>query len=149
MMSILQLFTRTHRPLTLGLLLATVLLAFLVSDAWGLLALALSAFWLMLSRRDAPRPVPSQAGAVLCPADGRVVRIEKARDPYADREALRISVFMNVFGIMPMDDCRCAGWWLVLCHVGIMKPLIWPVQRTTDLWMMLPQDGPSARLVDL
>ena len=97
MMSILQLFTRTHRPLTLGLLLAAVLLAFLVSDAWGLLALALSAFWLLLMRRDAPRPVPSQAGAVLCPADGRVVRIEKARDPYADREALRISVFMNVF----------------------------------------------------
>jgi len=69
----------------------------LASDAWGLLALALSAAWLLLSWRDAPRAVPSLAGAVLSPADGRVVRIEKARDPYADREALRISVFMNVF----------------------------------------------------
>lgn len=97
MMSILQLFTRTHRPLTLGLLLAAVLLAFLAGDAWGLLALVLSAAWLLLSWRDAPRAVPSQAGAVLSPADGRVVRIEKALDPYANREALRISVFMNVF----------------------------------------------------
>ncbi len=47
--------------------------------------------------REAPRVIPAQAGAVLCPADGRVVRIEKARDPYADREALRISVFTGIF----------------------------------------------------
>lgn len=47
--------------------------------------------------RDPPRPVPSEAGAVLSPADGRVVRIERGHDPYGDREALVISVFMNVF----------------------------------------------------
>lgn len=47
--------------------------------------------------RDPPRAVPAQPGAVLCPADGRVVRIDKARDPYADREALRISVSTGVF----------------------------------------------------
>jgi phosphatidylserine decarboxylase len=47
--------------------------------------------------RDAPRAIPSQPGVVLCPADGRVVRIDKARDPYADRDALRISVFTSLF----------------------------------------------------
>jgi phosphatidylserine decarboxylase len=31
------------------------------------------------------------------PADGRVVVVERARDPYLDREALKLSVFMNVF----------------------------------------------------
>src|SRR5271166_4297902 len=49
--------------------------------------------------RDPPRRVPGDAGAVLSPADGRVVLVARARDPYLDREALKISVFMNVFNV--------------------------------------------------
>ncbi len=49
--------------------------------------------------RDPPRPVPSEPNTVLSPADGRIVRVEKVRDPYADRDALLISVFMNVFNV--------------------------------------------------
>ena len=49
--------------------------------------------------RDPPRAVPQQANAVLSPADGRIVKVEKVRDPYADRDALLISVFMNVFNV--------------------------------------------------
>ena len=49
--------------------------------------------------RDPARPVPTDANAVLSPADGRIVKIEKVRDPYADRDALMISVFMNVFNV--------------------------------------------------
>lgn len=61
-------------------------------------------FWLVLVFvvqffRDPPRVVPTQADAVLSPADGRIVKVEKARDPYADRDALLISVFMNVFNV--------------------------------------------------
>jgi phosphatidylserine decarboxylase len=47
--------------------------------------------------RDPPRVVPADPAAVISPADGRVVSIERARDPYLDRDALKISVFMNVF----------------------------------------------------
>ncbi len=47
--------------------------------------------------RDPPRTIPADPAAVLSPADGRVVVVEKARDPYLDRDALKISVFMNVF----------------------------------------------------
>lgn len=47
--------------------------------------------------RDPPRVVPSAPAAVLSPADGRIVSVEKVRDPYLDRDALKISVFMNVF----------------------------------------------------
>ncbi len=47
--------------------------------------------------RDPPRVIPSDLAAVISPADGRVVCIERARDPYLDRDALKISVFMNVF----------------------------------------------------
>lgn len=67
----------------------------------GLLALF---FWLVLVFvvqffRDPPRVIPQQAGAVLSPADGRIVKVERAHDPYADREALLVSVFMNVFNV--------------------------------------------------
>ena len=49
--------------------------------------------------RDPPRQVPTDPNAILSPADGRIVKVEKARDPYADRDALLISVFMNVFNV--------------------------------------------------
>jgi phosphatidylserine decarboxylase len=49
--------------------------------------------------RDPPRPIPADLDAVLSPADGRIVKVETARDPYSDRDALLISVFMNVFNV--------------------------------------------------
>lgn len=49
--------------------------------------------------RDPGRVVPDLKDAVLAPADGRIVVVEKARDVYADRDALKISVFMNVFNV--------------------------------------------------
>jgi phosphatidylserine decarboxylase len=49
--------------------------------------------------RDPARVVPEGAAKVLSPADGRIVAIEPVRDPYLDREALKISVFMNVFNV--------------------------------------------------
>src|SRR5690348_7524059 len=61
-------------------------------------------FWLIVIFivqffRDPARPIPSQPNAVLCPADGRIVAVETTLDPYAGREALKISVFMNVFNV--------------------------------------------------
>jgi phosphatidylserine decarboxylase len=61
-------------------------------------------FWLLLVFvvqffRDPPRAIPSEPNAVLCPADGRIVAVETTLDPYAGREALKISVFMNVFNV--------------------------------------------------
>ena len=49
--------------------------------------------------RDPPRRVPAEANAVLSPADGKVMLVAHAHDPYLDREALKISVFMNVFNV--------------------------------------------------
>lgn len=49
--------------------------------------------------RDPARVAPDSELAVLSPADGRIVAVEEARDPYADRDALKISVFMNVFNV--------------------------------------------------
>jgi len=67
---------------------------------WVLAALAwIAAIFILQFFRDPARDVPTQAGAVLSPADGRIVLVGKAHDPYLDRDALKISVFMNVFNV--------------------------------------------------
>jgi len=68
--------------------------------------------------RDPARKIPQDEKAVLSPADGRVVMVEKARDPYLDRDALKISVFMNVFNVhsnrSPVDGTVVNRWY----HAG-------------------------------
>jgi len=49
--------------------------------------------------RDPPREIPQGEKLVLSPADGRIVAIEPVRDPWLDRDTLKISVFMNVFNV--------------------------------------------------
>jgi len=47
-----------------------------------------------------PQRIPALGrDLVLSPADGRIVVVETVNDPYAGREALKISVFMNVFNV--------------------------------------------------
>ena len=59
----------------------------------------LLAAWAFFVFRDQPRPVPVVPGAILSPADGRIIKIERARDPYANRDALKISVIMSLFNV--------------------------------------------------
>jgi phosphatidylserine decarboxylase len=75
----------------------------LVVTIWGgalwSLPFWLIALFVLQFFRDPPREVPQGEGLVLSPADGRVIAIESVRDPYANRDALKISVFMNVFNV--------------------------------------------------
>ena len=97
-------------------------LAFVVAAAlswagpWLLAALAwLAVLFIVQFFRDPPRVIPRGPGAVLSPADGRVVKVERARDPYLPRDALKISVFMNVFNVhsnrSPVDGKVVAAWY--------------------------------------
>ena len=50
--------------------------------------------------RDPPREIPEGAGLVLCPADGRVIVVGEAPDPYRGNvKSVKISIFMNVFNV--------------------------------------------------
>lgn len=72
------------------------------SYRWGALASAplwLLALFVVQFFRDPPRAVPQGAGLVICPADGRVIALGRMHDPYLDRPAIRISIFMNVFNV--------------------------------------------------
>lgn len=65
--------------------------------------------------RDPARPIPQGAKDVLSPADGRIVAIEPVRDPYLDRDCIKISVFMNVFNVhsnrSPVDADVVQRWY--------------------------------------
>ncbi|MHB1951416.1 MAG: phosphatidylserine decarboxylase [Acidiferrobacteraceae bacterium] len=49
--------------------------------------------------RDPARPLPAAPRLVVCPADGRVVALGPVFDPYLQRPAVRVSIFMNVFNV--------------------------------------------------
>ncbi|MCK0505594.1 phosphatidylserine decarboxylase [Aromatoleum anaerobium] len=107
----------------------------LAREGWPFIAIALAValvingaagfgwalpFWLLFIFvvqffRDPPRPIPQGAKDVLSPADGRIVAIEPVRDPYLDRDSLKISVFMNVFNVhsnrSPVDGEVVARWY--------------------------------------
>ena len=65
--------------------------------------------------RDPPRAIPQDVGAVLSPADGRIVAVERVNDPYVQREAIKVSVFMNVFNVhsnrSPVDGTVQQVWY--------------------------------------
>ena len=86
---------------------------------WVAAALAwLALLFIVQFFRDPPRTVPEAANAVLSPADGKIVMVGNARDPYLDRDALKISVFMNVFNVhsnrSPVDGAVRNRWY----HAG-------------------------------
>ena len=65
--------------------------------------------------RDPAREVPADPQAVLSPADGRIVLVGKSRDPYLERDAIKVSVFMNVFNVhsnrAPVDGTVKKRWY--------------------------------------
>ena len=84
-------------PFVAGIVLVSVLVSFwsgLASIPFWLLSIFVLQFF-----RDPVRSAPDGEQIVLSPADGRIVAVEQVRDPYAERDAIKISVFMNVFNV--------------------------------------------------
>ncbi len=66
--------------------------------AWSI-PLWIIALFVLQFFRDPPREIPQGEKLVLSPADGRVIKVERTQDPYGQREAILVSVFMNVFNV--------------------------------------------------
>jgi phosphatidylserine decarboxylase len=66
---------------------------------WWSAPLWIAVLFVLQFFRDPPREAPGDARTVVSPADGRVVAVEPARDPYVGRDAIKVSVFMNVFNV--------------------------------------------------
>ena len=79
-------------------LLAAVAATIWAGWSWAV-PLWLIVFFVVQFFRDPKRKSPQEPGLILSPADGRVVFVGPAPDPYLDRPSLKISVFMNVFSV--------------------------------------------------
>ena len=78
--------------------LALSLLVSMCCGWWSLPFWVFTVFALQFFR-DPAREIPLNPEAVLSPVDGRIVVVVRARDPYRDVDALKISIFMNVFNV--------------------------------------------------
>lgn len=82
---------------------------------WFALPFWLIAIFVLQFFRDPPRTLPANPNAIVSPADGKIVFVGKAHDPYLSRDALKISVFMNVFNVhsnrSPVDGIIQSVWY--------------------------------------
>src|SRR5438045_9373229 len=82
---------------------------------WWSVPIWLVAVFIIQFFRDPPREVPDDPRAVVSPADGRIVEVSKSRDPWLQRDALKVSVFMNVFNVhsnrSPVDGTVKERWY--------------------------------------
>lgn len=92
------LLAREGWPFIAGAVLLAVLTWWFAGFLWSLPLWVVTLFVVQFFR-DPPREVPALASAVLSPADGRVVKVQRAHDVLTERETLLISVFMNVFNV--------------------------------------------------
>jgi phosphatidylserine decarboxylase len=65
--------------------------------------------------RDPPRKVPAVPLGVVAPADGKVIALGEAYDPYLKRQARRVSIFMNVVNVhsnrIPVEGKIMERWY--------------------------------------
>ena len=106
------------------------------SAAFWLIALFVLQFF-----RDPARAIPSGPGLVLSPADGRIVAVERAQDPYLKREAIKFSVFMNVFNAhsnrSPVDGEVRAAWYHAGKFVNAALPKASGENEQNALWIKM------------
>jgi len=79
--------------------LAAALAVQWLAGLWWALPFWLALVFVVQFFRDPPRTIPDFPNGVVAPADGRVIAVGDAEDPYLKRPAKRISIFMNVFNV--------------------------------------------------
>ena len=89
-------FAKEGWPFIAGSFLLAVVASF--AGFWSLPLWVIFVFCVQFFR-DPARVIAGGPKSVLAPADGRIVVVEEAEDPYLKRRALKVSVFMNVFNV--------------------------------------------------
>ena len=98
---------RAGYPLIFAAAFATAVFALLQWPVAAIVGLALTGF-IIYFFRDPDRAVPHVDGAVVAPADGKVLSTERVEDcPFYEGPCRRIGIFMSVFNVhvnrMPFD----------------------------------------------
>ncbi len=101
-------------PFLAAAIVAALLVTWL-AGVWWSAPIWLVGLFVLQFFRDPARSIPGDASTVVSPADGRIVAVESARDPYLERDALKVSVFMNVFNVhsnrSPVDGEVRQAWY--------------------------------------
>ena len=112
---------------------------------WWSIPVWLAALFVLQFFRDPPRDVPEDPGAVLSAADGRVVEVSRAQDPYVRREAIKVSVFMNVFNVhsnrSPVDGVVKERWYFPGAFVNAALDKASLENERNALWLRTPEGG--------
>ena len=138
------LIAREGWPFVLIALAAALGVGFLAGWWWSI-PVWLAALFVLQFFRDPPRDVPEDAGAVLSAADGRVVEVSRAQDPYVRREAIKVSVFMNVFNVhsnrSPVDGVVKERWYFPGAFVNAALDKASLENERNALWLRTPEGG--------
>ncbi len=79
-----------------GLAVAAAIVGWLAGPPYAVVPLLLAAFFLWFFR-DPERQIPTEAGALVSPADGKVTDVATVESPAGPRT--RVSIFLNVFDV--------------------------------------------------
>ncbi len=111
---------------------------------WGWsVPLWLVALFVLQVFRDPPRTVPDDPRAVVSPADGRIVEVSRSRDPWLERDALKLSVFMNVFNVhsnrSPVDGVVKERWYFPGAFINAALDKASLSNERNALWLQTPE----------
>ena len=125
--------------------LAVALLVGFFIGWWWSLPVWLVAIFIIQFFRDPAREVPDDPRAVVSPADGRIVEISKSRDPWLERDALKVSVFMNVFNVhsnrSPVDGTVKERWYFPGAFLNAALDKASLENERNALWLRTPEGG--------
>ncbi len=138
-------------PILIGGGVAAVAVTALVGWAWATPLWLFFVFCLQFFR-DPPRLVPTGDNLVIAPADGRVIVVEEADDPWLNRRALKISVFMNVFNVhvnrSPLTAIVKQRWYTPGKFLNAAVPKASTENERNALWLQTP-DGKDITCVQI
>jgi len=136
-------FAREGWPFIAGAVAIATLVSMFAGWIWSVPFWIISLFVLQFFR-DPSRIVPQKANAVLSPADGRIVAVENTQDPYLKRDAIKVSVFMNVFNVhsnrSPVDGRVYNEWYFPGKFINASLPKASLENERNALWIKTDND---------
>ena len=136
-------FAREGWPFIAGAAAISILVSIFAGWIWSAPCLIIALFVLQFFR-DPPRVVPQKINAVLSPADGRIVAVENTQDPYLKRDAIKVSVFMNVFNVhsnrSPVDGKVHKEWYFPGKFINASLPKASLENERNALWIKTDND---------
>ena len=136
-------FAREGWPFIAGAVAIAILVSMFAGWIWSIPFWIIALFVLQFFR-DPPRIVPQKDNAVLSPADGRIVAVENTQDPYLKRDAIKVSVFMNVFNVhsnrSPVDGKVYNKWYFPGKFINASLPKASLENERNALWIKTDND---------